>query len=290
VNRRTICDGSISVSALGLGCSRFGSLGGVGLRTAQSLLSRAFDLGVNLFDTANIYGQGDSERIIGRTFRSNRDDVVIVTKAGYPMPSMSFPKRAAKPLLRPVMRRRARGKRTVQQALPSPDERERFRVSDLRSSFEDSLRRLQTDHVDVFMLHSLPATLVDDEGLLTFLGDLKTEGKARAVGYSMTRFPPGLGQLLDASIDVVGSAVNAASTENLEELQALADRDVPVLGYQVFASGALLDRDERDGHPPNPEPHLDFALRQPGVVSAVAGASSVRQLEQNVRAVEALAS
>lgn len=246
---------------------------------------RALDLGVNLFDTANIYGQGDSEKVIGSTFRSRRDEVVIITKAGYPMPPMSPAKRLAKPLLRPVARRLLVSNRVTSPSATIPNRADRFDPTDLRSSLEGSLRRLQTDHVDIFMLHSIPDDLLDQSYIHSFLASLKQEGKVRAVGYSMTRFPRDVDVMVDDHVDVVGSAVNMTSKENLEELDGLADRDIPVIAYQVFGSGQLL------GVPgSSPQQHLRFALEQPGVVSAVAGASSVRQLEQNVQAVETLAS
>jgi aryl-alcohol dehydrogenase-like predicted oxidoreductase len=287
VIRNTIA-GGISVSCIGLGCSRFGSLRGLGRRRASALLLAAADLGINLFDTANIYGQGDSEKIIGDTFRRRRDQVVIVTKAGYPMPAMGPAKRLAKPLLRPVAKRLGSKEAAPGQAPPPSADSRPFDVGDLRSSLDGSLRRLQTDYVDVFMLHSLPESLVQDEILVSFLADLKREGKARSVGFSMTRFPEDLATIVDDRIDVVGSAVNVAATDNVAALAGLADKGVAVLAYQVFASGALLRSHDRHEEP-DPARHLRFALSQPGVVSAVGGASSVEQLAQNAGAVAASA-
>lgn len=280
MNRSPIGDGAIEVSRLGLGCSRFGSFRGVGPRKARTFLLRALELGVNLFDTANIYGQGDSETVIGNTFRGRHDEVIIVTKAGYRMPPMNRAKRLAKPMLRPLARRFPA--QDTSQSDPTPNSEDRFDPKQLRVSLEGSLRRLQMDHVDIFMLHSLPESLVNNDELQLFLEALKQEGKARAVGYSMTRFPRGMGAAVEGHVDIVGSAVNATSKANLEELGGLAERHVPVLAYQIFGSGQLL----RTGS--GTEPHLRFALEQGGVAAAIAGVSSVQQLEQNVRIVDTL--
>ena len=65
MHRNLIGSSGVSASVMGLGCSKFGSVSGTSGRAAAFLLQHAFDLGVNLFDTANIYGQGESERLIG---------------------------------------------------------------------------------------------------------------------------------------------------------------------------------------------------------------------------------
>ena len=82
--QREVGTTGLRVSVVGLGCSRFGSIGsGIGNRQAVMLIDRAYELGINLFDTASIYGQGDSERLLGKTLQRRRDQVVIVSKAGY---------------------------------------------------------------------------------------------------------------------------------------------------------------------------------------------------------------
>ena len=95
------------ISRLGLGCSRIGSFNNpLSDRDALRLVQSALDMGVRVLDTANVYGQGDSERVIGRALKGRRDDAFVVTKCG-----MSFSPRMRlllplKPLLRPLLARR----------------------------------------------------------------------------------------------------------------------------------------------------------------------------------------
>jgi aryl-alcohol dehydrogenase-like predicted oxidoreductase len=71
------------ISRIGFGCGRIGSLGNpASPAQSQRLIELALDLGITLFDTANIYGQGDSERILGRALRGKRDRAFVVTKVG----------------------------------------------------------------------------------------------------------------------------------------------------------------------------------------------------------------
>src|SRR5688500_14762754 len=89
---------------LGLGCSRIGSLGNpVPMRDIRALLERSLDLGVNLLDTADIYGQGDSEREIGRLLAGRRDRAFVVTKVGKLFSRKMRLMRPLKPLLKPLL-------------------------------------------------------------------------------------------------------------------------------------------------------------------------------------------
>src|ERR1700754_2140628 len=79
--RREFGKNGATLPVLGLGCSRIGSLGNPSpMHEIRALLERSLDLGVNLFDTADIYGQGDSEREIGRLLAGRRDRAFVVTK------------------------------------------------------------------------------------------------------------------------------------------------------------------------------------------------------------------
>src|SRR5258708_18381462 len=92
---------------LGLGCSRIGSFNSpYSIADSIALIRRACELGVTLFDTANIYGQGDSESAIGRALHGHRDEAVVVTKAGNAFSARMALMRPLKPLLRPLMRAR----------------------------------------------------------------------------------------------------------------------------------------------------------------------------------------
>ncbi|QQP92754.1 aldo/keto reductase (plasmid) [Skermanella sp. TT6] len=168
---------------LGLGCGRIGSiLSDCSGRTAARFIDVAFDRGIRLFDTADIYGQGESERTLGTALSGKRGQVMLVTKAGqrfsekdrigsYLKPPLRW---AAKhiPQVRAALSKRRSG------ALPRCYE-PRYLVGAL----ESSLRRLKTDHVDVFLLHSPGRDDLRDEQF-AMLSEIRRRGLARQVGVS----------------------------------------------------------------------------------------------------------
>ena len=146
MNTRNIGRSGLRVSAIGLGCNNFGHT--VEAATSRDIIHRALDLGITLFDTAPIYGAewGASERILGEALGSRRRDVAIVTKFG----------------LTPG---------------GGPDT-SRSAVID---GIEQSLRRLGTDYVDLFLLH-WPDESTPMEETLRALDDVVRSGKARYTG------------------------------------------------------------------------------------------------------------
>ncbi|MEV0426880.1 aldo/keto reductase [Micromonospora sp. NPDC050495] len=155
----------IEISAIGMGCWAIGGplwegeqpLGWGEVDDDESIrtIHRALDLGADLFDTSSNYGAGHSERVLGRALAGRRDRAVIATKFGYPTDEAT---------------RQATG----EDASPAY----------ARRSLEDSLRRLGTDHVDLYQLHvnglPVPAALE----LVDTLEDLVSQGKIRAYGWS----------------------------------------------------------------------------------------------------------
>lgn len=139
------------VSPLCLGAMNFGTPGWGCDEDAATEIVHAFrDAGGNFFDTANIYGAGESERILGRLLAGSRDEVVIASKVGFPRPGGG-------------------------PAGSSPE--------NLRRSLEGSLARLGTDHLDVYQLHAFDPTAPLDE-TLGALHALVEEGLIRHAGCS----------------------------------------------------------------------------------------------------------
>src|ERR1700754_2889996 len=138
----------ISVSEYALGAMMFGAMGNTDHHESVRMFHTALDAGVNLVDTADVYSAGESEAIVGKALRGRRDDVVLATKFGLPMQGG----RGASPRW-------------------------------IRRAVEDSLRRLGTDHIDLYQLHRPdPATDVGES--LSALSDLLHAGKVRAIGSS----------------------------------------------------------------------------------------------------------
>ncbi len=172
--QRTLGRSNIKVSALGMGCWTIGGPwkltgGQAGWSTVddnESLrsLNKALELGVTYFDTAANYGCGHSERLLGQAFKGRRDKVVITTKFGYAVDEAA---------------------REV--TLYGPSEELSDVSPHVRADLEQSLRRLQTDYIDVYLLHVWGLEIGRALEVREVLEDLVREGKIRAYGWSTDR-------------------------------------------------------------------------------------------------------
>ncbi|MFJ3320413.1 aldo/keto reductase [Curtobacterium sp. NPDC086286] len=151
---RTLGRTGIQVSPFALGAMMLGTDGSIGNGDEQDsirIVHRALDAGINVIDTADRYSQGGSEELLGKALAGRRDDVVIATKFNGPMGDDP--------------NRRGNSRRWITQAV------------------EGSLRRLRTDHIDLYQAHR-PDDTVDLEETLSALTDLISSGKVRAIGSS----------------------------------------------------------------------------------------------------------
>jgi aryl-alcohol dehydrogenase-like predicted oxidoreductase len=149
---RPLGDSGLMVSAVGVGCNAFGSR--IGLDAVRGIIDAAADTGVNLLDTSDSYGIGQSEEMIGVALEHRRDKFVVATKFGSDMRGTNGPDHGA---------RGARGY--------------------VRRAVEASLKRLRTDRIDLYQLH-FPDPITPLEETLSVLTDLVREGKVRYVGCS----------------------------------------------------------------------------------------------------------
>jgi len=148
---RTLGRTGVQVSTLALGAMNFGAIGRTTQDEATAIVDAALDAGINLVDTADMYGQGESEVMVGQAVKGRRDDLVLATKATMPMGD--------------ERNHRGSSRRWLVKAL------------------DDSLRRLDVDHVDLYQVHRWdPAT--SDEETLSALTDLQRAGKIRYFGSS----------------------------------------------------------------------------------------------------------
>ncbi|MFC6162506.1 aldo/keto reductase [Kribbella jiaozuonensis] len=152
MNRRILGATGTSVSDLALGAMMFGAMGNPDHEDSVRIIHRALDAGINLIDTADVYSGGESEEIVGTAIRGRRDDVVLASKFGLPM--------GADPNQRGASRRW------------------------IRQAVENSLRRLRTDHLDLYQLHR-PDHDTDPSETLAALTELVQAGKILAFGSSM---------------------------------------------------------------------------------------------------------
>ena len=185
IARRPFGRTDLVVSEFGLGCARIGGIFQREPGEFVNLVSAAFDAGINFFDTADIYSQGESERILARAFRGRREQVIIASKAGYVLPAQRKLVASIKPLVRPLIallglrRQHLPG---VVRGAPTQD----FSASHLRQAVEGSLRRLRTDRLDIFQLHSPSPEVIARGEWIDALETLKGQGKIRTTGCLAT--------------------------------------------------------------------------------------------------------
>ena len=225
---------------LGLGCSRLGSVGGASRDEAGTLLRTALDEGVRFFDTSNIYGQGDSERLLALAL-AGHDDCVISSKAGK---YLSFPKRMLIPLkgvLRASTRRSPNAKRQLQtaRAKPMPTCWEaRF----LTASLEGSLRRLKRERIDVFFLHSPPVNVIRAGDAVSALELARTAGKVNVVGVAVDDPETALACLADDRVRVLQVPLLPGVSNYGEVLDKAAEAGVAIVAREILGGAAAIAR------------------------------------------------
>lgn len=149
---RPLGDSGLMVSAVGIGCNAFGRR--VDAAGVSDILDGAQDVGVTLLDTADIYGGGASEELLGGALKGRRDEFVLATKFGMDTGGLNGADHGV------------RGARRY-----------------IRRAVEGSLRRLQTDHIDLYQLHR-PDDITPIDETLSALSDLVREGTIGYLGCS----------------------------------------------------------------------------------------------------------
>ena len=284
----------VKVSAIGLGTNSFG--GRAERETSIAILHRAIDAGINLIDTANVYAQTKSETIIGDGLKGRRHQVILATKGGL----------------------------RVEEG-PNDAGSSRYH---LMRELEGSLRRLQTDYVDLYQVHTWDAETPLEETLRT-LDDMVRSGKVRYVGASNYA----AWQLTKALW--VSDRRNFVRYETVQPDYSLAERGVErelvplcldqgigLIAYFPLAGGILTGKYRKGQEPPKgsraaTQPQwarrltnqrlalaedvtalatearctpaqlaLAWLISRPAVCSAIAGATTVEQLDQNLGALE----
>lgn len=266
-----------AVSVLGLGCARVGSFNNPApWLEVRRTLEFALEAGITLLDTADVYGQGDSERAVGRLLEGRRGAAFVVSKVGKTFSTRMRLLRPLKPLLRPLARRFApvRGGVTARrEASMSHD----FSPGYIARALDRSLARLRFDALDALLLHSPPAAALADPAVGEVLRDLRARGKIAHFGVSCDDAPclaaalalPGL-TLLELPLDLIDSPEGARAAP------IIAARRIGVLAREVIRLSPGAD----------PADAVRAAARRPSVTCVVAGTGSRPHLAALVRAVE----
>jgi aryl-alcohol dehydrogenase-like predicted oxidoreductase len=218
------------VSALGLGCSRLGSILGPSKSEATRLICYALERGINFFDTADIYGQGDSERILGHLL--HKSDAIIATKVGQRFPAAYRAMSVLTKPVAPLLRSSTSITRTVRafRAKPLPLD---FRSNYLNSAIEKSLGRLQRDAIDVLFLHNPDHGDINVVDAIDSIAELKGKGKIKLIGISTDNDQVLMTALADQRVDVVQCRL-PQSLEASEALSAASNRGVAIIAREIF--------------------------------------------------------
>lgn len=233
---RNLGRSGLKVSKLCLGTMTFGEANadsfmhnvGCTEKDAYGIMNRALDAGVNFFDTADVYGQdGLTEQVIGRWFKedSRRDDVVLATKFRFRMSDDANGSGAS----------RHRIMRTV----------------------EDSLRRLQTDRIDLYQIHMQDVETPEDETLRA-LDDLVRQGKVLYIGasnYAAYRLVDSLwtskSERLERFVSLQAQYSLIVRELEREHVPACEAHGLSILPWSPLASGFLSGKYDKDSEPPN---------------------------------------
>jgi aryl-alcohol dehydrogenase-like predicted oxidoreductase len=227
------------VSAFGLGCARIGGIFKHDPNEFLNLLSVAFDAGINFFDTADIYSQGESERMLGRVFRNRRDRIVIASKAGFLLPAQRKVLARLKPFVRPLIGLIGLARHHVPAAVRGSLAQD-FSPAHLQRSIEGSLKRLATDHLDLFQLHAPPASIVKTTGWVAMLDRMKQQGKIRCYGVSCDTLDAAIAALEHPSVSALQLSLSLLERRALDALPQARARGVAVIAREVLANGLLV--------------------------------------------------
>jgi aryl-alcohol dehydrogenase-like predicted oxidoreductase len=237
----------LQVSEIGFGGSRIGGVfaGKDSVKDSLNLLRESLDSGITFYDTADMYSQGESEALIGTAFRDRRRQVVIATKGGYCLPARRNLIKRIKPLVRPIIQllglKRARLPAGMSGAL-SQD----FSPHYLANALENSLRRLKTDYVDLYQLHSPSVSFMQSGAFadsLETLERLKSQGKLRYYGIG-TEVPSEAPQALEApGVSSVQLGFGLLDLEALETgtLASAAQAGTAIIARGCFGGGLLKE-------------------------------------------------
>lgn len=193
---------------------------------AIKMLKRAFDLGINFFETSDVYGKGRSERLIGEAFKGvNRDEVIYSTKWGYDIYG---------------------AEQMGHNELPQKHD-----PSFLNYALEESVKRLQTEFVDVYSLHNPKMNAIQDDLLFETLNEIRKEGKIKSYGIALGPAigwkDEGLLSMEKREITCLQSVYNLLEQDPVKDFFQIAEaNDVGLMARVPDASGVLTGKVNMD--------------------------------------------
>jgi aryl-alcohol dehydrogenase-like predicted oxidoreductase len=285
---------NLNVSVIGVGTWQFGGEWGKEFTQEEvnQILGRAQQLGINLIDTAECYGEHTSERLIGGAIKNQRDKWIIASKFGHRF--TGFMQRS--------------------------DER---RINDVKKQLEDSLKVLQTDYIDIYQYHSVRDSEFFNDELWKLLWDAKRAGKIRHIGNSISSNldpRPQAEASTKAQVEVLQILYNRLDQRPEETSFPIAQKqDLGVFARVPLASGFLtgkykpgakfspgdarheqrpeeierklreVERIVKEELPPGvpmAQWALAWCLKHPAVTAVIPGCKDVKQVESNAKAAD----
>jgi aryl-alcohol dehydrogenase-like predicted oxidoreductase len=299
----------LTISEIGFGGSRIGGIfaNKDGSKQALEVLGKALDSGITFYDTADMYAQGESEALIGKAFRFHRDQVVIATKGGYCLPAQRKLVGRIKPLVRPIAHALGLKRAKLPSSL-SGTLSQNFAPTYLTQAVEASLKRLQTDYIDLYQLHSPPVPFLESDAFgetLETLAKLKSQGKIRFYGIATDAPQDILSCISAAGLSTVQLGFGLLDLQALDQgiLGAAQTQGLGVIARGCFGGGLLKDGPaeeelkattpkwrrimslreiSKNAGRPLLETALQFCLGTPGVSVALLGMHAEKHLRDNL--------
>jgi aryl-alcohol dehydrogenase-like predicted oxidoreductase len=192
---------------------------------AKRMLKKAYDVGINFFETGDLYGKGKSERLIGEVFKDMRDEIVISTKYGYDFSEVE---------------------QIGHKELP-----QKFDEDFTRMALRNSLERLQTDHLDMYGLHNPKLSHIRDDSIFNVLDSLIADETIKtyqvALGPAIGWTQEGLEAMDRPNISAVQTVYNILEqTPGNELMRKAEEKDVGILVRVPEASGILTRKVNAD--------------------------------------------
>jgi aryl-alcohol dehydrogenase-like predicted oxidoreductase len=218
----------MKVSVVSFGAWPIGSdWGQVDDKESLAALNRAVDLGVNFIDTADVYGDGRSEKLIGRLLKEVKEEIFVATKAGQRL---------------------------------NPHVTEGYTLENIESFVDRSLRNLQTDCLDLLQLHCPPTPVYSRPEVFEALDHLRSKGKIRNYGVSVEKVSEALKSIEYPEVQSVQIIFNMFRLKPTEELFPKAkEQKVGILARVPLASGLLTGKITANSTFP-PEDHRNYNL------------------------------
>lgn len=237
---RKLGNTGIDISVIGMGCSGIGkNLYRRNDKESLKTLAAAYDSGINYFDTAPNYSMGESELLIGRALKNKREKIIIATKTGVTSTVLGTLSKKLKYHLRPV-RNMIMPFKNILPKIYYSQRRSNFSPDFIHKTVEGSLRRLQTDYIDILYLHHPTNEVLETGSFINTFNELAREGKVRFFGISCDTLEQAFLSINLPHISVIQIEISLIEREMIQQLlPAASSKGIGIIARNVLAKGLL---------------------------------------------------